>query len=508
MIALADRQPSARQLRRSTPGVYARAYPVTLGLWAVQYARRGRPSAGRRPPLVVLVEDRSGDVLEWSAATWPPVLTTLTPFRRDVELVVLGLGVLFLLAFFDLRRPLRLVNLDFLVVLSFGASLAFFDRGEPLVSVPLIYPPLVYLLVRLLIAGFRGTRVRGPLVPWASERVLGLALVLLLAARVALNLALGQTNDVSYASVFGANSIHHGLPLYAPGHTYLDTYGPIAYLAYLPFELVFPLGGSWQHDYLSAAHAAAITFDLLTVLGLFLLGRRLRAGTAGRQLGITLAFAWAACPLTFFPLALSTNDGLVPLFVVYALLALSSPVLRGALLGLAAAAKFAPLALAGLLAAGRGERRARSTLIFGLAMAVVVGASVWAYLPGGGLHVFWSQTLGFQLRRHSFLSLWGQQPELRWLQTALKAATLVLAASLFALPRRRDTVQVAALAGAVLVALELTVVYWNFVYLVWFVPFLLVGLFAAPEGARATCSETDVEHRAQPGPVVMEPVPA
>jgi hypothetical protein len=479
-LAIADRQPAVVQLRRRDPGVRAQVYPADLGLWAVVYRSRSVKRA------TVLVEDRTGDVLEPGPFSWPPARGRLTWFSQDVELACLGLGILFLLAFCDLRRPLRLVNLDLLVLLSFGASLALFDRGDSLVSVPLVYPPLAYLLVRLLVTGVRGGRVPRagrpwPLVPWADERVLMVGLGVVLALRVAFNLALGQTNDVSYASVYGANSIHHGWSLYAAGSNHVDTYGPITYLAYLPFELIFPLSSNWQHDYLPAAHAAAITFDLLTVLGLFLVGRRLRAGRAGRRLGLVLALAWVSCPFTLFPLAVSTNDGLVPLFVVYALLALSTPALRGGLLGLAAAAKFAPLALAGLFAAGRGDRRPRSLAVFGLAMATVIGGVVWLYLPAGGLEELWRRTIGFQLHRHSFLSLWGQHPQLEWLRTGLKVAAGGLAVWLFAFPRRRDTLQVAALSGAILISLQLTVVYWSFEYLVWFIPFVLVGLLAARE---------------------------
>ena len=52
--------------------------------------------------------------------------------------------------FFDPRRPLSLVHLDLLVLLGFSVSLAFFSDGNIGVSVPLAYPPLVYLLVRML----------------------------------------------------------------------------------------------------------------------------------------------------------------------------------------------------------------------------------------------------------------------------------------------------------------------------------------------------------------------
>ena len=47
----------------------------------------------------------------------------------------------------------------------------------------------------------------------------------------------------------------------------------------MPFELALPWSGHW--DNLPAAHAAAIFFDLATVAGLFVLGRRLRPGAEG-----------------------------------------------------------------------------------------------------------------------------------------------------------------------------------------------------------------------------------
>ena len=141
------------------------------------------------------------------------------------------------------------------------------------------------------------------------------------------------------------------------------------FLAYVPFELIFPWHGTW--DSLPAAHAAAITFDLLTVAGLLLLGRRLREGREGRTLGIALAYAWAAFPYSAYVLQSNTNDGLVAMLLVYSLLALRTPALRGALLGLATAAKFFPVALAPLLAAGTGDRRARPLVRFGLAFAAV-----------------------------------------------------------------------------------------------------------------------------------------
>ena len=72
----------------------------------------------------------------------------------------------------------------------------------------------------------------------------------------------------------------------------------------------------------------------------------------GRDLGVILAFAWAAYPYTTYTLQSNANDSLVAALVLAALLAISSPPARGALTALAGLTKFAPFALAPLLAAG------------------------------------------------------------------------------------------------------------------------------------------------------------
>ena len=73
-------------------------------------------------------------------------------FGRHVNAlyVWLPLCVLFMLPFFDFRRPFSLLHLDLLVLLSFSVSLAFFNHAHIYASVPLAYPPLLYLLARML----------------------------------------------------------------------------------------------------------------------------------------------------------------------------------------------------------------------------------------------------------------------------------------------------------------------------------------------------------------------
>jgi len=105
--------------------------------------------------------------------------------------------------------------------------------------------------------------------------------------------------------------------------------------------------------------------------------------------------------------------------------------------------------------------------------------------------VFWDQTIGFQLHRHSMFSLWGQYPQLHPLQLAFQGATLMLALAVTVPAGRRTTAQVAALSGAILVGLELSATHWYSFYVSWFMPGVLLGLLAVglPERAPAAATE-------------------
>jgi hypothetical protein len=295
--------------------------------------------------------------------------------------------------------------------------------------------------------------------------------------------------DVGYSGVIGADRIAHGEPIYGErafpdDNPTGDTYGPANYYAYVPLELVLPWSGDW--DDLPAAHAAAIFFDLATVAGLFVLGRRLRRDEQGRSapdgdaLGVVFAFAWVAYPYTAFALQSNSNDALVAALLVWALVAFSSAPARGVLLGLAAMTKFAPLALAPLFAAGQrglAERPAwRPLLAFAgaFSLAVVVLLAHPAIDPGLGS--FWDRTLGSQLDRASPFSVWGQEPGVDWLHTPLWVAVAALAVLVAFVPRRRTLIQVAALGAAVLIAAQLAVDHWFYLYIPWFLPLLLAAL--------------------------------
>jgi hypothetical protein len=399
--------------------------------------------------------------------------------------LLIPLGALFLAPFVDRRRPFRLLHLDLLVLLAFGVSHVLFNRGEIGWSVPLAYPVLLYVLARMAWEGARRRRREGVLVPHVPEQVLIGGLLFLVGFRIGLNVIDSNVIDVGYSGVIGADRIADGDPLYdgefAPDNKSGNVYGPVAYLAYVSWEQLFPWKGAWAD--LAAAHAAAITFDVLTVAGLYVLGARLRS----RALGVALAYAWVAFPYTLFALSANSNDTLVAALLVWALVALASPVGRGALLALASAAKFAPLALAPLFsrtvrlrAQPAGAAADSSGVVrFGVAFAVAAAIVLVPFLPDGGVRDFYDTTLGFHAGRESPFSVWGQEPGLDWLHAVVKVVAVAVALLVAVLPRRRDAVQTAALGAAALIALQLAAVHWFYLYVVWFTPFVLVALFAA-----------------------------
>jgi hypothetical protein len=392
------------------------------------------------------------------------------------------LCLLFVLPFVDPRRPLRLLHLDLAVLVATGLwPLRVSVQGGRISSGASIFAMigLVYLLGRLTALGFGLGIRRERLVPLVPLQWLVVGVAILAGFRLGYIVADPVlVIDVGEASVEGADRITKGEPLYQGSRgtdvEHGETYGPVMYLSYVPFELVVPRRRlSWR-----AARVAAVTFDLLTMVALFMLGTRLRPGRGGEGLGVALAYAWAAYPYSLFVLSYSFNDGLVALLVLVALLSVAYPARRAALAALAAWSKFAPAVLAPLLATGTGERRLRSLLAFTAVFAAVTLAVFLPFIPDGGLSELYDRTLGFQQERVGVMPIWARVPELDSLQTAVQVVVVGIALAFAFVPRRRTLAQLAALAGALLIAAQLAATNWAPSYAVWFAPVALAAIFA------------------------------
>jgi hypothetical protein len=450
------------------------------GHWEVAYFEAGEELA------LVVVDPHSGEVLEsWTGyqVAWKMARGYSGAFghKLNAPYVFLPLCAIFLLGLVDWRRLRRIANLDLLVLLGLGVSHFFFNRAEIGVSVPLVYPVLAYLLGRSLWIGWRG-RGEGLRPVWPTMWLV-VAALFLMGFRVGLNVADSGAIDVGYAGVVGADRISHGEPVYGNFPDDIsqgDTYGPVDYLVYVPFERIWPWSGHW--DDLPAAHAASVIFDVATFALLLLVGIRIRPGPEGQRLAAILAFGWAAYPYTAYALESNTNDTLVAALLVAAFLLAARPSARGALLAAATWSKFVAAPLAPLYMTY--ERKARPALLFVLGFALVtIAVLAWPALDPG-LKTFYDRTIATQAGRSSPFSIWGQAPSLEPLRIGLLAATGVLAVALAFVPKRKSLVQLASLSAALLIALQLTLHHWFYLYVVWWFPLLLVAM-AALESPRA-----------------------
>ena len=222
------------------------------------------------------------------------------------------------LPFFDPRRPFRLLHLDLLVMLGFGVSHFYFNRADISASTPLAYPVLAYLFVRALMIGFgrasakdrssRSCRSCGS--PPASIFLAGFRYgaehVRLERDRRRLRgRARRQPRRARAVALRDWNLDWHP-----------NTYGPVNYLAYVPFEWIWPNTGPGttcrprtpRRSLRPADHARHVR------------ARHAAARGRGRQaLGVALAYAWVAFPYTTYVLESNSNDSLTAMFVVWAL---------------------------------------------------------------------------------------------------------------------------------------------------------------------------------------------
>jgi hypothetical protein len=464
------------------------------------------------------VDDATGAVLEaWTGpqVAWKMARGTNGAFggtKINSPPLWLAFCGVFLLGLADWRRPLSLRNADLLMLLSFSVSLWFFNHGNVFAAVPLAYPGLVWVLARTFWIGWRDRPARGRIV-WPVW-VLVAATVFLAGFRVGLNVRDSNVIDVGYSGVIGADRIWHGQSPY--GHFPIegdrpkcglpdasgevrdriqtngrcetaddrgDTYGPVAYEAYLPGYWAFGWSGRW--DTLPAVHATSILWDLLALAGLALVGLRL----GGPRLGATLAFAWVAWPFSQYVSNSNTNDAIQPALLVWGFYFASSPKARGALAALSSWTKFAPLLVLPLWSGYPDARRFRPRIAFVLAFTA---ATVIAFFPLSfepslwhAITTFFHRTFGYQFGRDSPFSLWDWRqyhahglPDLHHVQQVLDVLLVAAAAALFWWPRRRSPLRLAAFTTVLLVGFEIVLTHWFYLYLPWFFPFAAIALLA------------------------------
>jgi len=356
-------------------------------------------------------------------------------------------------------------------------------------AVLLWYPPLIYLFLRTLLMGFGiGERVEktSNLPIWALLGLAGLASGLVLG----LNLD-SRVIDVGYAGVVGADHILDGTIPYGnmPADVGTgDTYGPLNYLLYAPFVLIFGFSGHW--DFLPAAHALTALSFVAGLVALFITGWRL----AGPKGAAALTFAWAAFPYTLYSTNNNTNDIVVAAVAAIGLATAASPIARGASVAAGFAIKLYPFLLGPLWIMHDGAKR-RPIVDFILGTIGLLLLTFWVLLLGGhpleAARLFYEKTIAFQGARETPWTIFAQVPALKFLQQPLLAAVILLAFIVAAWPRRRTMRRLAAFSAAIVIGFQLTPHYWYYPYITWFEPFVFLALLLATNEKTALDTESD-----------------
>jgi hypothetical protein len=485
-LAVADER-VRQELSRHNP--YSTDAEYSGGKWTVHFyveeegSVGGKPTGdGRKEVAEVKVDDNSlildyvwvGDQVGWQMARG-----THGSYGKQANYwwVWGPLALIFTLAFTRTDRLFSLRNLDIVALLGFLFSHAFFWEGIVYEAVLLWYPPLIYLFVRTLLMGFGvGERVEktSNLPTWLLFGLAGLAGGLVLG----LNLD-SRVIDVGYAGVVGADRILDATMPYGNMPSDVgtgDTYGPLNYLLYVPFVLMFGFSGRW--DFLPAAHALTAFSFVVGALALLFAGWKL----AGPKGGAAFLFAWAVFPYTLYSVNNNTNDIIVAAVSAVGLATAASPIARGGSIAAGFAVKLYPLLLVPLWMMHDGSKR-RPIIDFVLGGIGVFFLTFWVLLLDGhpfeAARLFYEKTIAFQGARETPWTIFSQVPALRFLQQPLLAAVIFLGFIVAVWPRRRTMRRLAACSAALVVGFQLTTNYWFYPYVTWFEPFVFLALLLA-----------------------------
>ena len=141
----------------------------------------------------------------------------------------------------------------------------------------------------------------------------------------------------------------------------------------------------------------------------------------------------------------------------------------------------------------------------------LIALCLWPVLAHDSLREMYDRTLAYQADRNAPFSVWGLY-DLPGLERVVQIGAAILAVALAFVPRRRDLIGLAALSAAVIIALQLGISYWFYLYIPWFFPLVMIAILGRhrdPVKARAedeAAAAAAVLPQAAPPPA--DPLPA
>lgn len=364
-----------------------------------------------------------------------------------------------------------------------GHLLLFFLTITPAISFvvyyflglrPSVFINAAFLFILMLAMIFLSRENKTPLCPSLPTKFFFIASLPLLLIRPLLAFS-SQAYDIGQAGAVGARLLLQGERIYGnfsgtvPGG---DTYGPLNYISYIPFEILFPLGDIFSSSETAGIRLHTIAFDLLVVLILFLIG-----GVLGNQkglqnrLGAILVFAYLAFPLNAFHLLGVTNDALPTFFILLAFFFFikKRESLSGTSLAAGALSKFTPGLLLPVFA--RRDDSLVPSPMFIVSFIITSVVLLFEAIMSPGL--FWEATFATQISQLSPNSTWGQLEI-----SSAPYMIIVIGVSLlgFFWPKVRFAGPTAAIAAAALLAFQGGQIHWFYTYFVWVSPLVFLAL--------------------------------
>jgi hypothetical protein len=346
--------------------------------------------------------------------------------------------------------------------------------------------------------------------------------------------ALGrEPDDAGYYSNLGARRLvetgilPYGDPMLkgpdAPAYGASATYGPLLYLSHVPFQWIAaaeanpadanPMDPTYVRPPIVATQMATLAFFLAGLWALYTIVARLRDPDIA--LGVTALYACSPYILglggtTHVVGGLAFVSHIAPSSVMLlAFAALRRPAWAGALLAAAAGVLFYPVFVFPAWVGWFVWRRAgvRSFVAGFVITGLLIGAFVAAFTPvpegSNVVSVFLESTLehqegvGPQEYGASQFGFWGTQPRLAafWQQPIVGSSSLfkptflvygLACLAAFFLARGRTMAQLAGITAALTAGVQLWKTHAAGSYVEWYLPFLLIALFAVGHRSRET----------------------
>lgn len=479
------------------------------------------------PPLASPGETLAGVWSDLRGASGRAFLLEMLPTQSAVLWIALIVAVTVAA---DFRRPGHPRNLELLALLALGLLLFnvmnFFDHlVDPIYFRVMDWVFGAVMGVSLALGAMALWRVWHPhLARWRPNLGVG-PLVALTGLLLTLNLVIAivrPPDDAGFYTNLGAQRLRetgrlpYGDPLLSGSAG--SGYGPLIYAAHLPFQyLLGPVGhnrtdltrddiaagATYYLPPILATQMATVAFHVIGVTALLVIGRRL--GGERQAWGLAALYCGSAYVMGVGGSremigGITFISHIAPAAVsLAAFAALTRPMLAGALLVAAAATVFYPVLFVPAWLGHYWRRRAEARqFLAGLVLAaLIIGLPVLALsqpLPGRSLvGTIVSETVG----HHQGTDTYGLSPFGFWgMRTGVRAAlreplvpgqfttspmfllTVIPAALLFFVARGSTPQQLALITAVLGILAQWSKVHGTGVYVNWYYPFLLIGLFA------------------------------